>query len=66
MRCVCCLARIDACFLLGVSLFFLFSALYAVLLITFFLQAFLIPYFHFRSGDGVAGGTNINIIKKYN
>jgi hypothetical protein len=50
----------------GVSLFFLFSALYAVLLITFFLQAFLIPYFHFRSGDGVEGGTNINIIKKYN
>ena len=48
------------------SCFFLFSALYAVLLITFFLQAFLIPYFHFRSGDGVAGGTNINIINKYN
>jgi hypothetical protein len=66
MRCVCCLARIDACLLLGDIIIFLFSALYAVLLITFFLQAFLIPYFHFRSDDGVAGGTNINIIKKYN
>ena len=33
------------------SCFFLFSALYAVLLITFFLQAFLIPYFHPRTDD---------------